>query len=482
MAEAVLAARPAVAARWPVMPLLLVVMVGSGCAALGYQIVWTQQAALWLGHEAAAALAVVSAFFGGLALGAGGLGAVIDRSVRPSWWYAGCEWAIAAWGVVLAVALQPASLALSLLLGPAPTAAWQSLVTFGATFMLLLPATMAMGATLPAMARLLAQQRAGGAPIALLYAGNTLGGVLGVLAVAFWWLPQWGLSAAALACAALNLVCAAAVLLVEPSRVLMAVPALPVRGLAPVVHGAEFDHRGLTATLALTGLLGIGYEVVVLRVLSQVAENTVYTLALMLAVYLVGTALGAAAWARWGPLWRASAATRRFRLLLALGLACLLSGAALWFVPWFKAMLTAVLDGGLGAALAAEGALAVLAFGAPTVVMGALFSHLCEEARTQGLRFSAALAINTAGAALAPVLWGAGLVVGLGSRWRCWRLLAAIWHWLRLACAQRAGPGRGLQRSSWRWPQRWAWHRHWSWWTCPPAPPCSATAKAHWAP
>ena len=31
--------------------------------------------------------------------------------------------------------------------------------------------------------------------------------------------------------------------------------------------------------LAATGLLGIGYEVLVVRVLSQVAENTVYTFA-----------------------------------------------------------------------------------------------------------------------------------------------------------------------------------------------------------
>jgi hypothetical protein len=46
-------------------------MVASGFAGLGYQIVWTQQSALWLGHEAAAVLAVVAAFFGGFA-GPGG--------------------------------------------------------------------------------------------------------------------------------------------------------------------------------------------------------------------------------------------------------------------------------------------------------------------------------------------------------------------------------------------------------------------------
>lgn len=39
--------------------LALALMFASGFAGLGYQIVWTQQAGLWLGHEAAAVLGVV---------------------------------------------------------------------------------------------------------------------------------------------------------------------------------------------------------------------------------------------------------------------------------------------------------------------------------------------------------------------------------------------------------------------------------------
>ena len=58
-------------------------MMASGFAGLGYQIVWTQQSALWLGHESAAVLAVVAAFFGGLALGALVLSPRIDRSAQP---------------------------------------------------------------------------------------------------------------------------------------------------------------------------------------------------------------------------------------------------------------------------------------------------------------------------------------------------------------------------------------------------------------
>ena len=84
-------------------------MVASGFAGLGYQIVWTRQCALFLGHETAAVLAVVAAFFGGLAVGALALGRRIERSARPLRWYAGSEGLIALWSGVLVLLMAPAS-------------------------------------------------------------------------------------------------------------------------------------------------------------------------------------------------------------------------------------------------------------------------------------------------------------------------------------------------------------------------------------
>src|SRR5947208_313377 len=94
-------------------------------------------------------------------------------------------------------------------------------------------------------------------------------------------------------------------------------------------QGALWLGHEAAARLGATGLLGIGYEVVVVRVLSQVAEDTVYTFALLLAVYLVGTAAGAAAYER---RWGRSADPERVgsMLLCALAAACLLGAAGLW--------------------------------------------------------------------------------------------------------------------------------------------------------
>src|SRR5262249_36177833 len=87
----------------------LAVMAASGFAGLGYQSVWAQQGALWLGHESAGVLAVVTAFFGGMGVGALALGGRIERSARPVQWYVACEALIAIWSLVLAFAMAPIS-------------------------------------------------------------------------------------------------------------------------------------------------------------------------------------------------------------------------------------------------------------------------------------------------------------------------------------------------------------------------------------
>lgn len=379
-------------------------MLMSGFAALGYQIVWTQQCALWLGHESAAVLAVVAAFFGGLATGAWALGARIERSGRPARWYAMCEIGIAIWAMLLALSLAPISDGLLELIGAQPSPLRHWMVAFCGTFVLLFPATAAMGATLPAMARMLAAAQERRSPIAMLYACNTAGAVLGVLATAFWFVPAFGLTLTAAVCAALNLMCAGIALTVFPSVV----------GDSEARRGD--GDRGLSV-LAVTGLLGIGYEVLVVRALSQVAENTVYTFANLLAVYLVGSALGAAAYSRWLPRLPSDARIARQvrdRLLQLLALACVLGVVALAGAQSAKPWLLVRLGGGMTGALAAEVLLAASAFLVPTIAMGALFSHLSTTARAAGVGFGRALGANTAGAALAPVLFGVVLVPWVG--------------------------------------------------------------------
>ena len=60
--------------------------------------------------------------------------------------------------------------------------------------------------------------------------------------------------------------------------------------------------------------------------------------------------------------------------------------------------------------------MALVAFALPTLVMGALFSHLSSQARTAGISFGRALAFNTLGAAAAPLLFGVLLLPAVGPK------------------------------------------------------------------
>ncbi|WP_299695584.1 fused MFS/spermidine synthase [Hydrocarboniphaga sp.] len=386
--------------------LALILMFASGFASLGYQIVWTQQAALWLGHEAAAVLAVVAAFFAGLGVGALLLGERISRSANAARWYAGCEIAIGVWSLALSVLLAPVTAALLDLIGPQPSPLRHWALAFCGTFMLLLPATAPMGATLPAMQRLVARLHRQGSSVAALYAGNTFGAVVGVLAAAFVLVPQWGLSRTAGLCAALNLLCAVATL------ALMRGPADPLMKLDATRAPLPRASASLWL-LAATGLLGIGFEVVVVRVLAQVAQDTVYTFALLLAAYLLGSAMGAAAYARWPS---GGADRRSDALLRALALTCLSGMLVLSRAPGLQAAVQSVLGAGMAQALLAEAALAAAAFLPATFVMGALFSHLSTLAISRSIPLGRVLGANTLGAALAPLLFGVWLIPAIGTR------------------------------------------------------------------
>ncbi|WP_431289241.1 fused MFS/spermidine synthase [Roseateles chitinivorans] len=394
----------------------------SGFAGLGYQMVWTQQCALWLGFEAAAVLAVITAFFGGLALGAIAFGGRIERSASPLRWYIACEAAIGLWGLALIVLMQPTGDAVEHWIGAEPAAWWQWTVTFGASFLLLLPATAAMGATLPAIERIVGAE--GKRSIAGLYAANTLGAVLGVLLATFWLVPAFGLAATAGVCVGMNALCAVGAWKrlnsERPSAALHDAWRLP-SGTSTHRSGpasARWPRAMALMPLALSGMLGIGYEVVVVRVLSQLNEDTVYTFALLLAVYLVGTSLGAAGYQRWWRRWGKRQEEDRLSSLLpgVLGATCLIGLAALWAAPALKNGAMNTLGTGFAAALGAEALLAVAAFGLPTLAMGAWFSHLSAQAMGQGIAFGRALAVNTLGAAMAAPLFGVVVTPWIGPK------------------------------------------------------------------
>ena len=90
-----------------------------------------------------------------------------------------------------------------------------------------------------------------------------------------------------------------------------------------------------------------------------------------------------------------------------LAAACLVGTATLWGAGAVAGMAPGTfLGGSVTAAVVAEAVPALVAFGPPTIIMGALFSHLGRRASASRLGFGRALGVNTLGAAAAPALFG----------------------------------------------------------------------------
>lgn len=400
-------------------------MFASGAAGLVWQMVWTAQFGLALGHEIVAVLSVMAAFFGGISAGSVLLAHRLERSANPSRWYADLEALIAGWALLVAF-LSPVALPhLSQWIGAEPSAGWHWTLAFFVPLLVLFPATLAMGATLPAMERLL--RRGSTQPFSLVYAANTAGAMAGLLLAVFFFVPKLGLLGTSLVFAGVNGTCALLAWRIwgQDSK-----NAASVAGLAsdadstPDLSAPLASQRAVTIRLFLTGLLGIGYEVLAVRVLSQITENTVYTYALLLAVFLAGTALGAAFLQR-SSLIVGVTAERMDQAFGTLIGAMFLGGISLWWADRSYALPTRWFGASAGAALAGEWVAGMVAMMLPAMAMGALFTLLCRQAQQARMPLGIAVGINTLGAALAPLLVGLLLLPFAGARAVLLVLLAA---------------------------------------------------------
>jgi spermidine synthase len=173
--------------------------------ALVYQLLWTRWLGLIVGHFATATATVVTAFMAGLALGTWALG---RRAARLSpaaalRLYAGLEAGLAAFAALTPLLLATSSPVVPALARAAADPAVRALLCFG----VLLPPTIMMGGTLPAVVQ--AMSATAPARLGPLYALNTIGGASGPLLAAFVLLPALGLRRSAWLAAAINAIVAA---------------------------------------------------------------------------------------------------------------------------------------------------------------------------------------------------------------------------------------------------------------------------------
>jgi spermidine synthase len=309
---------------------LLLLFAGSGCAALIYEVVWLQLLQLVIGSTAVSLGVLLAAFMGGMCAGSLLLPRVVPISWHPLRVYAMLELAIGGLGMAV------------LFLMPCVEAAYVRLASQGPSGLAvrglvagvcLLPPTLLMGATLPAIARWVKTTPEGVSWLGFFYGGNIAGGVVGCLLAGFYLLRIHDMAVATYVAFALNL---------AVSVIALALSVLSA-GHGKGQEPARAEHAVRAArdwpvylAIALSGAAALGGEVVWTRLLSLLLGGTVYTFSLILAVFLIGLGIGSgfgAALARRPSSARVALGTCQWLLTAAIAWTALLISESLPYWP-----------------------------------------------------------------------------------------------------------------------------------------------------
>jgi spermidine synthase len=299
--------RVSVGSRRATVPILiLLIFVLSGAAGLIDEIVWSRQLVLVFGNTTQAVSAILTGFFGGMAIGSLIGGRLADRVRSPLRLYGMLEIVLA--GVVLAT---PITFRLinevyrgiypSLETSPQALA----LVRMALAVLALAPATVLMGATLPTLTRHLTSDGHLSAAFGRLYAANTIGAIVGTLLAGLVLIEVLGLSGALAVGAACSATAGVAALLYagREARVTEAEPRMserepttpePLTTMGSTTAVSQPDRTRLAMVVAfVSGLTTLGYQVLWVRMLASGTGNTTYVFTVILTLFLVGLATGA---------------------------------------------------------------------------------------------------------------------------------------------------------------------------------------------
>jgi spermidine synthase len=260
---------------------------GSGCAALVYEVVWLQLLSLVIGSSAVSLAVLLGTFMGGMCLGSLAFARLVSVRQHPLRVYAMLEVGVAALALFILVALPYAGGLYAAIGGGGTTGLlWRAVLST----LCLLPPTILMGATLPAISRWVESTPRGVSWLGLFYGSNTAGAVIGCVLSGYYLLRVHDVTVATWMAASINI------------GVALAAWGLSTRAgherpdEAHVEEGAALSGSWpVYGAIALSGMTAMAAEVVWTRLLSLLLGATVYTFSLILAVFLIGLGVGSAA-------------------------------------------------------------------------------------------------------------------------------------------------------------------------------------------
>jgi spermidine synthase len=394
----------------------------SGATSLIYQVAWMRKLSLFFGSDVYSAAITLSAFMGGLCAGSWLSGRLGRTTKRPLFAYGLLEIGVACYAAAFSVILGLVDPWLSELYRETFSGAplLYQVARAAVAFLVLLPPTALMGATLPLVVQHFAvADRVLGARLGHFYAMNTFGALAGAIGSGFVLLPvigiEWSMRTAACVNLAIGL---AAIGLAQRSGAVVVEPT--------VARRLDKGHtRSLVVWgIGISGFAALALEVVWMRVLVQSFSATVYAFSIMLACFLAGIAYGSEREAKQVDT-LARPAERLIRLELALFAYVVLLAVLTYIVPGFFGIvlwgLTAATGGAFGvASIVAQAIAASLLIIAPTCWLGATFplavkihtNDIRDRANDTGIIYSA----NTLGALAGALAAGFILIPLFGAR------------------------------------------------------------------
>ena len=263
----------------------------SGYAALTWEMSWVRQLVSLFGVTWFAITTILTVFMGGIALGSVIAGRLVDRRGWPPLLvFAVLEAFLAVYGLSFSHLLAGVeSIYLAVAVGDLSFWSHAALrFLFGA--LILLPPTLASGATLPAAAKAFIQADASiGRGMAWLYGANVVGAATGCVVTTFFTIGLFGYPGTAWIGAAANGL--AGVLALVAWRMQKAPAPKPRPASAPTVWTTQ--ARVVAVAYFTVGFCSLSGEVLWSRAFSQFGFNpTTYTFGMVLGAFLVGHGLG----------------------------------------------------------------------------------------------------------------------------------------------------------------------------------------------
>jgi spermidine synthase len=265
--------------------LLYIIFALSGAASLIYEVVWFQLLRLTIGVTAGSLGITLACFMGGLFMGSFGYARWAPVRWNPLKTYALMEVGIGVIGLFL-----PALLGgirdsyLAQAHDPRIAFVLRSIISAA----LLMPPTILMGATLPALSRWVKADETQVSSIGRLYASNIIGAVLGAFGAAFLLMPHLEFLKTNLSAVVLN---GCVALLAWTIRDRYHVPGFDARSAS---SGEVSDSTPVYLAYALNGAASLAFEVLWSRMLGMAFGPTVYAFAIVLGVFLLALGFGGA--------------------------------------------------------------------------------------------------------------------------------------------------------------------------------------------